>query len=613
VEELDLEMPRNTKEEQFVSRMVDKVSYQDGRFRIQLPFKVQMERVPDSKLMSERRGALLEKRLKKDDDLKQSYDRIIVDYLEKGYITELTEERMKNVKWWLPHFPVIKRNKETTKIRIVFDAAAKSKNICLNDLIEPGPKLQNDLLEILLGFQKFPIALVSDIQEMYIQIAVSEMDQEYLCFHHKMNGETRNFQFQRLVFGLNASPFLAQLVARVNADQFSKEFPEAVEIIKNATYMDDTMFSVADIEEAKIRKEEIVKIWNFAGMKATKWISNDSEIVKTIPVEDRSRCLDLVDKDVCFVKTLGVSWDPITDSFSFKADLMEQSRYTKRSFLSFLARIFDPLGLVGAYTIKGKILLQEVWMTGLDWDQELPQSLQEKIRVWLREASELNQIHCKRKLFSLNESGKEVHIFSDASMDAYAAVGFAVERTEFGVTTNFIMAKTKVSPMKPVSIPRLELLGACLGVKVAQKISKAIKVDISKFIFWSDSQDVLYWITQHGKQYKPFVANRIGFIQQITNARQWRFVPTALNPADILSRGIKTENYSKLNSWYQGPEFLKKEESLWPKWEKRTSKEKTVSEKRSQCSFLKQITEKESFWKTNCFEPETYSNWNKLI
>jgi len=191
--------------------------------------------------------------LKKDEDLRIAYEKIINEYLRKGYIRCIPENEMKDVKWWLPHFPIVKKEKETTKVRIVFDAAAKTQGTCLNDLLEAGPKLQNDLLEVLLKFRKYSIALVSDIQEMYLQISISEHDGKYLCFQHICEGKKEYYQFQRLVFGLNVSPFLAQLVTDMNADKYVREFPETVDI-KNSTYMDDTTFSVENIVKAEKAK-----------------------------------------------------------------------------------------------------------------------------------------------------------------------------------------------------------------------------------------------------------------------------------------------------------------------------------------------------------------------
>jgi hypothetical protein len=126
--------------------------------------------------------------------------------------------------WYLPHFPVVRPDKDTTKVRIVFDASAKHNNLSWNDVIHQGPKLQNDLFDVLLRFRKYPVAIVCDIAEMYLQVSINPCEWTYHRFLWRSNSTKPPdiYQFNRLIFGVNASPFLAQLVAQENALKFAK-------------------------------------------------------------------------------------------------------------------------------------------------------------------------------------------------------------------------------------------------------------------------------------------------------------------------------------------------------------------------------------------------------
>ena len=132
------------------------------------------------------------------------------------------------------------------------------------------------------------------------------------------------------------------------------------------------------------------------------------------------------------------------------------------------------------------------------------------------------------------------------------------------ISTNIIAAKTKVAPSIATSIPRLELMGAVVGVRLAKRIATVIDFPIRRATFWSDSVNVLWWIRGRSRQFKPFVANRVGEIQSKTDPEQWRYVPTSMNPADILSRGMRTEELLGCSKWWKGPDFLLQSEETWP-------------------------------------------------
>ena len=160
---------------------------------------------------------------------------------------KVSENESYKSKWYLPHLPVIRPDKDTTKIRIVFDASAKCQGISLNDAINQGPKLQRDLFDVLMRFRRFPVAVVCDIAEMYLRIGISHEDQPYHRFLWRGIDQDRRpdvYEFDRVVFGMNSSPFLAQFVLQHHAKSYRTDFSLAAETIYKSTYMDDSMDSV---------------------------------------------------------------------------------------------------------------------------------------------------------------------------------------------------------------------------------------------------------------------------------------------------------------------------------------------------------------------------------
>ena len=536
----------------------------DGRYQVNLPWKGERSDLTISRDMVERRLITLEKKFLSDQELKQEYSKIIESHEEKGYISEVEYPKSAPCGWLLPHFPVIRRDKETTKVRIVFDAAARSYHRCLNDFIETGPKLQNDLIEVLVRFRKFEVALMSDISEMYLQIGISPSDRRYLRFLWRKDGEIKKYEFNRLVFGLNTSPFLAQLVSQENARKYETRYPRAAEAIIKSTYMDDTLDSVASLDQARQLKRDLITVWGNAGMEVKKWASNSMELMEETPESERAKGVQIDDGSQIAVKTLGMRWNAGTDDFTFEIRPFNRENVTKRNLLSWLARIFDPLGMLSPYTIIGKMLMQKTWITGVEWDDKLSKELSDECRRWFVEAEELRNVHVPRVLLWNSARNFQIHIFSDASKDAFGVVSYLRVEMDQEIVVGFIIGKSKVAPVQAVSIPRMELLGACLAVKVMKKIAPIIGVEMKEVKFWTDSTDVLCWIRQLSRRFKTFVANRVSYIQEFTQAQQWHYVPTKMNPADLVSRGVRGCELPECAMWWKGPEFLQKDEADWP-------------------------------------------------
>ena len=356
-------------------------------------------------------------------------------------------------------------------------------------------------------------------------------------------------------------------MSRYHARIYEKIYPKAAETILQSTYMDDSMNSVSTDEQGIDLYEELSKLWSKAEMHTHKWLSNSPVVLNKIPLQDRVNKISLDEESLPSVKTLGVMWIAAEDVFTFESQVNGELELTKRNFLKKIAALFDPLGFLSPFTIRAKILMQELWVHGLDWDEKLPKELSTKISLWFAELVLLPTVKVPRCL-QLRRQVRMVslHVFADASEEAYGAIVYQKTEYQDGTSSvSLVASKSKVAPLQSVSIPRLELMGAVLGSELAQVIANTLTVEKKAITFWIDSVCVLYWIREYSKKLKPFVANRVSEIQANTSPDQWRHVPTQMNPADYVTRGVRLSDLEKLTVWWEGPDYLQKGQEFWPK------------------------------------------------
>ena len=439
-------------------------------------------------------------------------------------------------------------------------AAMKHEGKSLNSAIRPGPKLQREIVDILIRFRKAPVALTADISEMFLQVGLREQDRQYHRFLWRNCDSTQApkvYEFQRLLFGNAASPFCAQYTLHTHAQTHAQEYPAAAESVDNSMYVDDLLDSCETVPDAQSLQLQLSELLALAGFKLRKWASNDDEVLRDIPKEDRLSSFEIDSQETSSTKTLGVSWNAKTDVFTFQVKQPDPNEApTKRNVLSTIASLYDPLQFLSPFVLRAKVLLQEIWTAGIGWDDVLPEELRKKWERWLSELPHLSKVEIPRCLRKANPEKIELHLFSDASNAAYATVAYLVcHYTDYPISSCLIASKCRVAPVKTMTIPRLELMGAILSVRLAQTILKVLTVD--RVLFWTDSENVWHWVRNQSREFKPFVANRIGEIQRSTNPDQWYHVPGAMNPADLATRGLSAEQLSSCQFWTEGPKFLK--------------------------------------------------------
>ncbi|GFS70385.1 integrase catalytic domain-containing protein [Trichonephila clavipes] len=212
--------------------------------------------------------------------------------------------------------------------------------------------------------------------------------------------------------------------------------------------------------------------------------------------------------------------------------------------LSTIARIFDPLGLLGPIITWAKIFMQRLWLLELGWSDELPFKEQKEWRRFIDSLKAVNNISIDRCIVIHRAESIELHAFSDASEKAYGSSIYLKSISALGeVKVCLVTSKSRVSPLKQISIPRLELCGAVLAAKLMKKVKEALNLQITAVHFWSDSTIVISWIHRESRELKTFVANRVSKIHQLSSRDQWHHIASEQDPADVLSRGLLPESF----------------------------------------------------------------------
>ncbi|XP_058839804.1 uncharacterized protein LOC131695363 [Topomyia yanbarensis] len=304
---------------------------------------------------------------------------------------------------------------------------------------------------------------------------------------------------------------------------------------------------------------------NLGGFQLRKWCSNFPAALDGIPHEDlatqSSRTFDPEET----IKTLGISWEPSSDLFRFDINTNAVTEpITKRSILSAIARLYDPLGLIAPIIIRAKMLLQLLWTLSLDWDEDVPGEVQTRWKGFASELPDLSSYRISR--YAFGEGDIQLHCFADASKAVYGTCVYARSVDALGgVKVELIASKSRVGPLKRRSIPRLELCAVQLAAHLYEKDYSALDMKFSSVWFWSDSTVVLHWLSSPPHTWKAFIANRVADIQETTRGGKWCHVPGATNPADLVSRDMTVEQLGNISEWRHGLHWMQGELDDWPK------------------------------------------------
>ncbi len=548
------------------------VQYHDGRCYVKWPWKDPNSSLPSNfNLCLRRLRSLLRSLQSKPDNLSERYNKNFVDQLHLGIIEKVEDTQQDGPRLhYIPHHAVITPLKTTTKLRVVFDASAKEEKMqmSLNESLYRGPVMLQDLCGLLLRFLTHKIALVSDIEKAFLQVALQLPDRDVTRFlwlknpaHWTTVDNIQIYRFCRVPFGVISSPFL--LGAAISW-LLTHQPSVTADLIQQHTYVDNIITGVETLEQAKHFYTVAKDIFRFGSMNLREWLSNSRELMNFIPEADR------VTSD--WAKILGILWCVTSDTFHFKIPdkVTLLNINTKRGVLKTLAAIFDPLGWLSCIRIRGMIFLQASWKDNLDWDEPFSQSFHDSWAIVVKQIESIGNISIPR-YFPCTEQ-TTLLCFCDASSEAYSITIYArVILPDTSVRTRLLFAKARVCPKTLASkslatIPTLELKAVLTGVRCLSFILEQLhlqELKISQYL-WTDSQCVLSWI-ESPKPVKAYIAKKIDEIRSHTSI-QFRYVASKENPADLATRSSVLDLPEIWDFWFSGPKWIKTIIAEWPTW-----------------------------------------------
>ncbi|XP_058840681.1 uncharacterized protein LOC131696154 [Topomyia yanbarensis] len=549
----------------------------EGRYTVRLPFKDgQIERLGENRKTALHRFRLLENRLSRNPDLGSQYQEFMTEYLRLGHMAPVPDDAHDSRScYYLPHHPVVKDSSTTTKVCVVYDASCKtSTGLSLNDILLVGPVIQEDLRSLIVRARLHPIILIADVEKMYRQIILHSDDTHFqrVFWRTSPTKPIETFELKTVTYGTASAPFLATRVLKQLAIDEAHKYPIAAKAVETDFYVDDLYSGAATVEEAIELRKQLDSLLSAGGFQLRKWASNNAAVLDGVSPENRAiqEQLDF-DRDQT-LKTLGLYWEPRSDCLKYQIQLplSHTARLTKRITLSYIAQIFDPLGLVGPVVVTAKTFMQTLWSLTdengyiWEWDRELPPHLHEQWVTYHSELSSLNQLRIDRFVLIQNAVKVELHMFSDASERAYGSCAYLRSVDINGnIKVALLTSRSKVAPLKKQSIPRLELCGALLSAELYGKIISSLRMAVDTY-FWTDSTIVISWLQATPSTWTTFVANRVSKIQHATQNCTWRHISGHENPADILSRGCSAPELLTSMRWWNGPSWANSCTEKWP-------------------------------------------------
>nr|XP_037270454.1 uncharacterized protein LOC119162075 [Rhipicephalus microplus] len=364
----------------------------------------------------------------------------------------------------------------------------------LNDIATMEDDASLELIDLLINFRTYNIGIVADIEKAFLQISLSEGDRNAVRFlwyaATPKKGEelpaVAAYRMTRVPFGVTSSPFLLAATLRHHLEGLPEQYAETANILRSHLYVDDLVTGVDTLEQGKVLCQESSDILSQAGMRLHKWMSNDHDLVNFIE-------------------------DGNVAKRNANAELPAATKSRQQEIrIASLSQNFRPLGFIAPTTLYVKTMFQRLWELGAGWDDPLPELMQAEWKCWCEELQCIKAVSIPRIIardFRDEKTEKVLHIFCDASPKAYGAVGYVACKSAQGIINiSLIMAKSRVAPLKRLSLPRLELMGALIGARLCHYVAKALNLQNAAAILWTDSTVAMHWIKGNAARWKPFVA-----------------------------------------------------------------------------------------------------------
>jgi hypothetical protein len=401
------------------------------------------------------------KKLLKNPQAYAEYDESIQGWLKAGFCIEAKDPKWKDVVHTIDHFPVIRPEATTTRLRVVFNARRQYKGISLNDCLSVGPAVINPITDVLHRFRRYPYALSSDASKMFLRFRLPEEDWKYHAFVYQGPNDPEPKLYLNIVhiFGSRSSLTVAVMLVKLVAVAMEDEYPEAADVVLRGSMVDDNFFSCTNEKELVRAKEGLTKIFERCGVPLHKWTSNSTIIAE--PSEKEFQEIDPTDGDS---RTLGLIWNTHSDELRFKSltiDLPEE-KFTRLSVLQHYMRLYDPVGLVGPVAVRARRHYSKTCQLTNGWVDPVPEELRPKWATWFKELKMLDQVKLQRCMFLSDQAW--LAIFSDAADGAVGAVAYMVNPETN--TSRLVFSKAKINAVVSNTIRALELAGTVKATSV---------------------------------------------------------------------------------------------------------------------------------------------------
>ncbi|KAK0423373.1 hypothetical protein QR680_008111 [Steinernema hermaphroditum] len=544
----------NEKEDEAAWNLFRKtVTYKEGRYHVSLPLKDRDINVPSNEGLAISHLIALKNTTKKKPIIQEKIIETVAEWDKEGIAEKIPDEERDNptgITMYLPYHIVEKKTSTTTKYRLVHNASAATKgSLSLNKLLYPGENMLPSLLKLLIRFREYEIVATADVEKCFLQIGINKPDRDLLRFivpkdwNKPFTQENlQYYRFCRMNFGTVSSPFLLAAVLKTHLEKTNT--PLDKELLQN-TYVDDTIFGAGSIEETQEKMKLACERFAEIGMNLCQHKSSDKSLNQLWKAPDST-------------SFLGISWSLEKDEISFSLPIMDGCS-TKRQLLRKISTLFEPMGLLTPVVLPFRLFIQELWRTDKQWDDTLDER---QSAVLAKLIDTTNVVIDLPRIAIEPKTTHDVHVFVDASKNAYAACVY-LKAPDRRHQPKLLVAKCRLAPLKGLTIPRMELLAALIGTRLASFVRESSVAPISERVYiWSDSAIVLSWCKNKDVSLPAFVQRRVEEIRQ--HNFTLRYVNTKNNPADIATRGCTAEQLKNSKLWWHGPPFLELPEDAWP-------------------------------------------------
>lgn len=572
----------------------ERITFEDERYQVPLPFKDDNPYMPNNLGLCVKQLVATRKRMLTNARMKDSADSIIQEWLQTGIIEEVPEEEVAHphgmITVYSPFHLVEKPSSKSTPFRLVHNGSAALKGSpSLNKILCRGPVLLPHLVGVMLRFREEPVVAIADVKKAFLQLGLQKPYRDALRFVYPSdwnlpvnNINLRHFRFCRINFGLICSPFLLAGTFKFHFEQLGELGQE----ILQDSYVDNLLIRGTSTEEVLSKMNFAIDELKKMGMELSQFSASNPKL-KKLWKQDSSDC-----------NFLGVKWNTNHDEINYEFPDLNLKDLTKRTLLSQLCSRFDPLGLTFPMLLPWKLLVQRLWKDSKDWDEPLNA---DHLHMVKQLDARCPPIKVPRLICSSKEA--DLVIFMDASKDAFAAIAYLITP---GCLPQLVLCKARLAPLKGATIPRLELLSATLGIRLARFIREESSRTITSTTLFGDSMIVLHWILNTNASVPRFNQKRLDEIRSLSDCH-FRYVPTQQNPADLATRGCSGTDLVHHDLWWNGPSFLRLSKSEWPQAEIR-SKEEPEAETNpvSACPAA-------NVPRTTLVSPERFSTFNSLL